>query len=302
MKLSVIIPVYNVEQTLCRCVESVLVQSFRDYEVILVDDGASGRCADICDAFADKDERIHVIHKSNGGLSSARNAGIDIAKGDYMMFIDSDDTIAQDTIARLMDIMSAHCEYDMLEYPVYEHYGEPKKQCLRTFENREYDDMQAYWFGENAYRHTYAWNKIYRRELFDGVRFPEGRYFEDVYTLPKLLNHCRTVATTNAGLYYYHHNSNGITATAGGKELNDLLAAHLQLLGTRYSPMKSTDYYARVLNIQIDVFEKTGQDVLLPEFEAKNNNITFKIALSKIIGIKRLCQLYKLVHKIYRNR
>ena len=105
MKLSVVIPVYRVESTLDRCVESVLRQHVDDMEVILVDDGSPDRCPQLCDEWARRDSRIRVVHKPNGGLSDARNAGIDIATGDYIAFVDSDDWIADDTYAPLLERM-----------------------------------------------------------------------------------------------------------------------------------------------------------------------------------------------------
>ena len=130
MKLSVIIPVYRVESTLERCVKSIVGQSYRDLEIILVDDGSPDRCPQMCDDWAARDSRIRVIHKQNGGLSDARNAAIERATGDYLTFVDSDDFIAKDTYAPLMDILLEHNDIDMLEYPVFWHYGSTEQQRL----------------------------------------------------------------------------------------------------------------------------------------------------------------------------
>ena len=105
-----------------------------------------------------------------------------------------------------MEILHNHQDYDILEYPVYVHYGSSSKQKLLTFQPSVYRCMTDYWFETKAYQHTYAWNKIYKRELFCSVSFPEGRLFEDVFTLPKLLDKCMTIATTDKGLYYYFDN------------------------------------------------------------------------------------------------
>ena len=118
MKLTVIIPVYRVEQTLNRCVESVLRQGIDDMEVILVDDGSPDRCPQMCDEWAKKDCRIRVIHQENGGLSDARNAGINVAKGEYITFVDSDDDVIPDTYRLLLQKLAEHPEYDIIEYPV----------------------------------------------------------------------------------------------------------------------------------------------------------------------------------------
>ena len=162
MTLSVIIPVYRVEATLDRCVESVLKQHVDDMEVILVDDGSPDKCPQMCDQWAAKDQRIRVIHKQNGGLSDARNAGIDVACGDYITFVDSDDWIADNTYPPLIDKMA---DIDILEYAIADRL--PLQEHI-------YNDINEYWLQEQAYTHTYAWNKIYRRHLFNDVRYPKA--------------------------------------------------------------------------------------------------------------------------------
>ena len=116
MKLSIIIPVYRAEDTLERCIGSILQQSFTSYELILVDDGSPDACPLLCDEYAGKDSRIHVIHKENGGLSDARNVGIKMAKGLYITFIDSDDAIGENTLQQLMEELYQHPDEDILEY------------------------------------------------------------------------------------------------------------------------------------------------------------------------------------------
>lgn len=308
MKLSIIIPVYKVEHTLRRCVESVLRQRFKDYQIILVDDASPDSCPEICDELVKTEKRVQVIHrKTNGGLSAARNTGLKKAKGEYVMFIDSDDYIHNDTLSELMKILGIHHEYDILEFPVWEHYGNRKLQNRLFFKPREYMDARCYWYQEQAYRHCYAWNKVYRRELFNASQFPEGRCFEDVFMLPRLLQPGTIVATTGVGLYYYCDNPEGITARAKGKELNDLLEAHLQVLNDKRLGYNPTDhytsyehsdmgtYYAHILNIQMDVFEQTGDTPVLPVLPFTN---TLKLKLLHIIGIKNLCNLNKTFHRI----
>lgn len=294
MKLSIIIPVYQVENTLASCVKSVLGQSFRDYEMILVDDGSTDASPQICDHLAKADRRIRVIHQRNSGLSAARNTGIAKAHGEYITFVDSDDSIAPDTLHQLMTLINVHPDYDLLEYPVYEHFDHPFNRHLLQFAPREYEDMHEYWLKGKAYCHTYAWNKIYRRTLFDHVRFPVGKVFEDVFTLPRLLQQCRIVATTDVGLYYYHWNPAGITALATGKELTDLLEAHMRVLPS----VHDADYYAHVLNIQLDVYELTGHDPVLPVLPYRK---TYKQRLLHILGLKRLCKLNKTIHTLMKR-
>lgn len=304
MKLSIVIPVYRVERTLNRCVESVISQSFRDIQVILVDDGSPDRCPQMCDEWAERDPRIQVIHKQNGGLSDARNEGIYQATGEYITFVDSDDDLTDDTLAHLMYLLDRHPEYDILEYPIYEHKGHLTKRHFLGFSLSEYKDMRTYWYKTKAYCHTYACNKIFRRQLFDKVKFPYGRKFEDVFTLPLLLEHCHVVATTPYGLYNYRYNDEGITVCADGKALSDLLDAHLSILshGGQLLPIDN-EYYAHILNIALDVYEATGSVPSLPMprqplVDTTTAGKNFKIQLLGTIGLKNLCRLNKALHSL----
>ena len=283
MTLSVIIPVYCVEATLDRCVESVLRQHVDDMEVILVDDGSPDHCPEMCDRWAAKDQRIRVIHKANGGLSDARNAGIDIACGDYITFVDSDDWIADDTYRPLLEKMAG---IDILEYAIADRL---------SLNDHIYDDINKYWLDERVYTHTYAWNKIYRRQLFDDVRYPKGRIFEDIYTLPQLLRKAQRIATSSHGSYHYRTNPTGITATADGKALTQLLEAHL------CSQMPIDDlYYMYLVNIQIDVWERTGNVIILPKRKVKTEALSgqykTKAHILNSLGLKALCIFSKLLH------
>lgn len=307
MKLSIVIPVYHTEATLDRCLESVLRQDTPDMEVILVDDGSPDRCPELCDGWAAKDPRIRVIHKANGGLSDARNAGIDIATGDYITFVDSDDYLADHTYGPLMERLGPQHDIDILEYPILVHYGSPRQYLQNFTPEATYHDMETYWLEGRAYQHTYACNKIFRRALFDEVRFPVGKVFEDAYTLPLLLRKARTVQTANQGLYYYCSNSNGITRTADGQALRMLLQPHVEMIDKiERRDQDFQTYYLHVLNIQMDVYEQTGDDPILPCLPIQSDNFNglqkIKVTALSILGIKRLCIVNKLAHKIWKNR
>lgn len=293
MKLSIVIPVYGVESTLDRCLKSVMDQSFADYEVILVDDGSTDLSPQLCDDWARKDPRIKVVHQQNGGLSAARNTGIEQAQGDYITFIDSDDYIGEGTLETVMSRLDD--SIDLIEYPIWRFYGAPHQSLLQLTDTT-YDDIADYWLDGQAYDHTYACNKVYRRRLFDGVRFPVGRVFEDAYTLPRLLRKVRHVATTSAGCYYYCWNAKGITSTAQGNELRQLLDAHL----TTQMPMDDR-YYLKLMNIQIDVCELTGDEPRLePRAVKPSGNLSqiLKLTVLNIFGIKKLCSIIKIIHKV----
>lgn len=303
MKLSIIIPVYRVEQQLEKCLDSILCQTFTDYELILIDDGSPDRCPAICDDYALKDSRIRVKHKKNGGLSSARNAGLAMAQGEYVTFIDSDDFIGDNTLSILMSRLSAHPDYDILEYPVCWHHGSEDEKLLR-FGVQEYHNMEAYWLNCKAYTHAYVWNKIFARRLFEGIQFPIGRLYEDVDTLPRLLQRCRLVATTEEGVYYYTANPDGITMSPDGKGLSDLLDTHIRQLEALGISKKLTEYYGHVLNIQIDVYKIFKAPLRLPMAEYRYSEVgrlpvsgkmKLKLRMLKLIGMKNLCRLSKIL-------
>ena len=285
MKLSVIIPVYGVEATLNRCVESVLGQHVAEMEVILVDDGSPDRCPQLCDEWAAKDSRIRVIHQENGGLSVARNAGLDIATGSFLTFADSDDWIDDGLYPQLLQQMD---DNDILEYCIADRLRLP---------DHTYEDMDAYWLQGQAYAHTYACNKIYRSSLFDEIRYPKGRVFEDVYILPSLLRKAHKVATTRQGCYHYDTNPNGITATADGQALTQLLEAHLR------SQMPIDDaYYMYLVNIQIDIYERAPQKplMLLPRRLSPGNlhgKQKIKAYALNLLGLKQLCRISTFIHR-----
>ncbi len=307
MKLSIIIPVYHTGKTLGRCMDSILSQSFKDYEILLVDDGSGNPCDQLCDDYGRKETRIRVIHQAHGGLSHARNTGIKLATGKYVTFVDSDDRIETGTLDRLMSILAVHPEYDILEYRAFVHYSNPNRQHVLRLGDHVYHSMYDYWLTGKVYAHSYVCNKVFRRTLFQGQSFPEGKSFEDMGILPALLERCKTVATTSAGLYYYYDNPQGITRMADGKQLGDLLQFHLQALA-QLPPKDSVlyrQYYASVLNIQMDVYERTGQEPKLPKMPFPSYALyplyNFKLTLLNIFGTKWMCKWNRRIHSVYRR-
>lgn len=211
--LSIIVPVYNVEKYLNCCIESILNQSFTDFELILVDDGSPDSCGKICDDYAKKDARIKVIHKVNGGLSSARNAGLDIAQGEYISFIDSDDVIDSNMFLYLMDKIREY-DLDIVTCGIVFFYNNDlcnTQTCVHT--NEEYiekpQSIKLLLVSDGV--GDYAVNKIYRKELFNGIRFPESRFFEDIFTTYKVFYSANNILTTDRDLYYYRYSNNSIS-------------------------------------------------------------------------------------------
>ena len=297
--LSVIIPVFNMAESLSRCIESVVGQECDGLEIIVVDDGSTDNSPALCDQWAERDTRIRVIHRPNGGLSRARNAGIAASRGGLITFVDADDFIAPHTYRRVVACMDDGC--DLIEYPVVRFYGS-KRESVLSFGNETFTDMTDYWLRGKAYAHSYACNKIFRRRLFELEQFPEGLLFEDVHILPRLLRHCRRVRTTGEGLYCYCDNPRGITSNAGGKALRSLLDAHLA------TGLVTSDraYYLHVLNIQLSVCGMTGERPALPPvrirgFGGLNTVMRLKILALHILGLNNLCRLYRAICRTTRR-
>lgn len=199
-QISVIVPIYNVCAYLEPCVSSILGQSYGDLEVLLVDDGSTDGSSELCDRITEGDSRVRVIHKKNGGLSDARNAGIEQATGAYLAFVDGDDRIAPTMLATLYEAAETeHCEIAVCNMV---RLGEDGTQELFYAPVRS----QSVWRGEKRFRtldQPSVCNKLFRRELFDQVRFPVGKYYEDTYVYHVLLLQASAVCLTGQDGYYY---------------------------------------------------------------------------------------------------
>ena len=290
MKLSIIIPVYNTEQTLGRCINSVLQSSLNNFEIILINDGSTDNSANICESYKNSyPQQIQVIHQKNQGLSAARNAGLDISKGQYVTFIDSDDYISKDLYCHLLEQLNVNHNIDLLEYSLVKK-AQNNTEILFNFKDSIYRNHRSYWIKTHAYTHAFAWNKIYKRELFKDLRYPIGKKFEDVWLLPRIIQKCQTIATTSCGYYHYDYNPHGITATADGMALQDLLNAHLKV----FEQYQNADYYLSLLNIQIDVFNRLKTPILLPYKRYWTN---FKLVLVSCLGVKTTCRIMNQLYK-----
>lgn len=210
--LSIIVPVYNVEYYLVACIESIINQSFSDFELLLIDDGSTDDSGKICDEYAKKDKRIVVIHQQNGGLSSARNAGLDIALGKYISFIDSDDEIEQNTYLSNIRILNQNPDIDILQFPTYWNYKTSNatkkivKECTLCGEEEIFSN---WWRGDVIT--ASAWNKIYNKEVFNNIRFPEGHVFEDLYLVVDYAKTAKKIYISEFGCYYYYVRKNSIS-------------------------------------------------------------------------------------------
>ena len=245
--ISVIVPVYRVEEYLERCVKSILSQTYKNLEVILVDDGSPDQCPAICDACAEKDVRVKVIHQENKGLSGARNAGIDAASGEYLAFVDSDDYVSPHFIEELYQLLQdtgcaiGQCRFSYVKGDGLVEVGDSAFCIYRGESLME----QLYGPEEKATCFVVAWNKLYRAELFQetGIRYPEGRIHEDEATTYRLFHEAKKLAFLDRALYgYYTENGGSITSVFSAKRLQ-WLTAHEE---------------------RIAFFKKNGYEKLLP--------------------------------------
>ena len=203
--LSIITPVYNVEAYLDRCVKSILTQSYRNIEMILIDDGSTDGSSALCDKWAAEDSRVIVIHKANGGVSSARNAGLEVVKGEYLTFVDPDDFLAPNTYFVNMEYLQAHQEVDILQYPYCNYINDDEvsdyhRPALALLSGAE-EIFKNWWSGSPL--EYVIWNKIYKRFLWKDVRFNVGHISEDTCLVPKFVNQAKVLYISDQGLYYY---------------------------------------------------------------------------------------------------
>lgn len=223
--ISVIVPVYKVEKYLDRCIESIVNQTYPDLELILVDDGSPDNCPALCDAWAERDERIRVIHKKNGGASSARNAGLKIAKGNWIAFADSDDWLDRTALKTLYDLANQYnvpmAIGGMRVVQKYTDASIVMKQNARVLSNA---DLMSRFFRLNGEPDTHSvWGAIIRRDILDDYSFIEGRMNEDVETCYYLARKCEAAVYTDAPLYNYFKNIEGVTNSGFSKKKLDLL-------------------------------------------------------------------------------
>ena len=236
--ISVIVPVYKVEEYLPACIESILAQTHEDFQLILVDDGSPDRCGAICDEYAAKDSRILVIHQENGGLSAARNAGIDWvfanSESRWLNFIDSDDLVSPvylETLYRQAVENNAEIAvtggYYFLNERELEHVSD-RLVSVSTMSSRE--SCYAY-FDDQEFFYSSAWGKLFRRELFEGLRFPVGRIYEDEALAPILLHRASQVTVIHPRLYRYRMRDGSIIRSA--------------FTGKRFDSVRSCEDYVR---------------------------------------------------------
>lgn len=214
-KISFIVPIYNVEKYLKECVDSILSQTYRNFELILVDDGSPDGCPEMCDEYAKQDSRVVVIHKKNGGLSDARNAGLDIAKGEYIGFVDSDDYISPIMYETLINrILSDKSDLAICEYVRVSESGVKlsNDELNHKMHNRCYSSKEFIkeLFIPYGISYVVTVNKLYRKDIFNELRFPAGKQHEDEFIIHRVIAQCNKISYVEDGLYYYRQREESI--------------------------------------------------------------------------------------------
>lgn len=232
-KISVIIPVYKVEKYLDKCVQSVINQTYKDLEIILVDDGSLDNCSNICNKYAEIDKRVKVIHKENGGLSDARNAGLKIASGEYIGFVDSDDYISEYMYEKLYElIINNNADVSCCGVSLCtENSIRPQAIVEQTFVCNNEDAFKYMLEGKNMIN-IWVWCKLYKREIFNKISFAKDKRYEDVFFMNDLIPIIKTVAITTHPYYYYVNRYDSITGS-------DFITADIDII-TAYEICRKT--------------------------------------------------------------
>ena len=297
--VSIIVPVYDVEEYLVECIESILAQTWKHFEIILVDDGSTDSSGKMCDEYAEKYNCIFVIHKKNGGLSSARNAGIDVARGNYLAFIDSDDVVHPDYLRELVKIVEKEnadlvaCDFCVGTSCQWGETSEVKYDI-----RRDEDVLER--MNDNDVVVTVAWNKLYHAKFFKeySLRYPEGKIHEDMFLTPQILHYTNKMVITNQKLYFYRQRKNSIMNSSFSiKQLDSLEAIEFRIaLFTKWDKkelqIKEYESYIRKAK-ELYRKMKNGEE---EEYEQEKKKI--KMKMLNILKEKKVFYLLNWKYKI----
>ncbi len=295
IKVSIIVPIYNVENYLCKCINSLLNQTYKNIEIILVDDGATDNCPKICDDYKAKDNRIKVIHKKNGGLSDARNCGIDISTGEYIMFVDSDDYVNKDYVKKMLNYsIKNNLDLVISNYFIDDEINITETNFIKDnfIINNEDKYEYLYTIGYDVPT-TVAWNKLYKKYIFNDLRYPTGKIHEDEFIIANILQRANRIGYLKDHLYYYLQRNGSITSTFNLKRFDSILALSNRVeffksIG-RLDLVDKTEYIKLIVirkNIKLYLNTTNYDKNILEKYKKDFNNSVKKLIHSKSINIK----------------
>jgi glycosyltransferase involved in cell wall biosynthesis len=315
-KVSIIVPIYNVEKYLYKCIDSILDQTFSDFELLLVNDGSPDTCGEICNEYAKKDKRIKVIHKENGGLADARNAGLDIATGEYIGFVDSDDFIESDMYEKLLNAcMLNEASISMCgRYNVFENELKPlfSFNGIKVWNSKEAIERLLTWDNIDSS----ACDKLFKKDLFHNIRFPVGKYNEDIFVMTKILSKANKIVHIGVSKYYYYHRTNSITTETFSEKKMDLIDASKKVLDfviEKYPDVRSkaVSFHLKGIIHLVRILQSNELKTKYPYAYEKLNELLrqnmFSIITSKYIDFKRkiisvlmVTNTFEIFRKIYK--
>lgn len=310
--ISVIVPVYNVDKYLKRCVDSIINQTYSDLEIILVDDGSTDDSGSLCDELKKTDARIKVLHKVNGGLSSARNAGLAVATGEYIGFVDSDDWIELDMYECLMNSLhKSGAEVAVTGLNRIYDNGYSKKQFVKdTVVVYSGDQIVKEYLQQNSFS-TAAWDKLYKKNLFDKRRFPEGKLYEDAPVIYDILKNINRICCVGKPHYNYFQRANSICGLAFSKKKMDHYYFSHEIfvdvlnLYPHLSKVAEVFWGCKLVEIVYSIAEsnnksefKTENKMIKKELRKVATNVLFSNTVPSIIKLKTLLSLLGM-EKIY---
>ena len=297
--VSIIVPVYNVENYVSECIESLLNQSYKNLEIILVDDGSADSSGEICDEYAQKDDRIKVVHKINGGLSEARNTGINMARGQYYLFVDGDDFLADDAVLRLVEsVYNASCDIAVCN-------------MIRYFENNKTEvfykpsEYSKVLYGLDRFEtlsQPSVCNKIFSSALFEKIRFPKGKFYEDTFVYHELVYNANKVALVDYDGYFYRSRSSSILGqnVMTGRYYDFIEAVYIRMMFLLehniqpYADQACLSLYAAVANAEKNM-EKTKANVPKRHDALKKYSTAYKYLIKlHNVGFKQKLRLWLL--------
>lgn len=315
--ISIIVPIYNVEEYLPKCIDSIINQTYKNLEIILIDDGSTDSSPKICDEYMNKDSRIIVIHKDNGGLSSARNKGLEISKGNYVCFIDSDDYLEPTMIEELKNNMDKYnsdiscCNFYDIKNNI--RTVRIKKNTSTEFVSRKKDKFVNI---QNEYSPLtyYAWNKLYKKELFNNIKFPEGRLYEYTYILCDIFEQADKISFTLKPLYNYVYRSSSLGNAFNLKHFDKIGSFNKKIeffdskryydLSNKEKTGKACELIRNLAKMKLnkiknkEVYEKYYEELIKTVKELKWNESNRRVKLFKLFK-KHYLRLNFLEHKIY---